>query len=151
MLTLTLFVFRGGLLSAHFLAESHVNLSGYNNELLLLAKNVAERLLPAFDTPTGIPYGTVNLRYGVPPGETVITSLAGAGTFILEFAAISRQTKDERFEQAAKGALRALWASRSEFDLVGNHIDIWTGEWTHLDSGIGSNQDSFYEYLYKGI
>jgi hypothetical protein len=25
-----------------------------------------------------------------------------------------------------------------------------TGRWTHLDSGIGSNQDSFYEYLFKG-
>lgn len=30
----------------------------------------AKRLLPAFDTKTGMPYGTVNLRYGVPVNET---------------------------------------------------------------------------------
>ena len=32
--------------------------------LLRLAHGMAERLLPAFDTTTGMPYGTVNLRYG---------------------------------------------------------------------------------------
>jgi ER degradation enhancer, mannosidase alpha-like 2 len=45
-----------------------------------LAVDLGERLLPAFVTPTGIPYGTVNLRYGVPVGETEIASTAGAGT-----------------------------------------------------------------------
>jgi hypothetical protein len=30
--------------------------------LLRLAEDAAQRLLPAFDTPTGMPYGTVNLR-----------------------------------------------------------------------------------------
>ena len=52
----------------------------------------ADRLLPAFDTPTGMPYGTVNLRTGVPEGETPITCTAGVGTYIVEFGTLSRLT-----------------------------------------------------------
>ena len=51
----------------------------YDGSLLALAEDLARRLLPAFDTPTGIPYGTVNLRYGVPVNESQFTCLAGAG------------------------------------------------------------------------
>eukprot|EP00617_Octactis_speculum_P016129 CAMPEP_0185761930 /NCGR_PEP_ID=MMETSP1174-20130828/20882_1 /TAXON_ID=35687 /ORGANISM="Dictyocha speculum, Strain CCMP1381" /LENGTH=214 /DNA_ID=CAMNT_0028443377 /DNA_START=15 /DNA_END=656 /DNA_ORIENTATION=+ len=56
----------------------------YDGCLLDLAEDLGERLLPAFRTATTIPYGTVNLRYGVPPDETVISSLAGAGSLSLE-------------------------------------------------------------------
>lgn len=38
--------------------------------LLRMAVNVAEKVMPAFNTSTGMPYGTVNLRHGVPRGET---------------------------------------------------------------------------------
>ena len=40
----------------------------------------------------GMPYGTVNLRNGVPHGETPITSTAGVGTVVIEFGALSRLT-----------------------------------------------------------
>lgn len=33
---------------------------------------------------------------------------------------------------------------------VGNHIDVLTGKWTALDSGIGAGVDSYFEYLLKG-
>lgn len=45
-----------------------------------------------------MPYGTVNLRYGVPEGETSITCTAGVGTFILEFGTLSRLTGVQHFE-----------------------------------------------------
>ena len=32
---------------------------------------------------TGMPFGTVNLRYGVHRGETPVTCTAGVGTFIV--------------------------------------------------------------------
>lgn len=70
-----------------------------NGPLLRMAEDVARRLLPAFDTPTGMPYGTVNLRSGVPEGETTVTCTAGVGTFILEFGTLSRLTGDSIFEQ----------------------------------------------------
>ena len=86
----------GGLLSAHLLArKAGVKLeAGWpcTGPLLRLAEDAAKRLLPAFDTPTGMPYGTVNLRNGVPNGETPVTSTAGVGTVVIEFGALSRLT-----------------------------------------------------------
>jgi hypothetical protein len=80
-----------------------------------LAEDVARRLIAAFDTPTGMPYGTVNLRNGVPVGETSITCTAGVGTFILEFGTLSRLTGDPLFEEV-KGRLGIwllLWCMRN--------------------------------------
>lgn len=65
-----------------------------------------------------MPYGTVNLLRGVSPTETPVTCTAGVGTFILEFATLSRLTGDEAFEDAARRALRALWRTRSNIGLV---------------------------------
>jgi mannosidase alpha-like ER degradation enhancer 2 len=122
----------------------------YDGLLLELAHDLGTRLLPAFDTKTGIPYGTVNLLHGIPHGETTIASLAGGGTLTLEMELLSRLTEDESFGKAAKLATRALWMRRSpKTQLLGKHIEITKGEWTESLSGIGSNSDSFYEYLIK--
>jgi len=72
----------------------------------------------AFQTSSGMPYGTVNLLRGVSPTETPVTCTAGVGTFILEFSALSRLTGDEQFEAMARQALHALWSTRSEIGLV---------------------------------
>jgi mannosidase alpha-like ER degradation enhancer 2 len=118
-------------------------------DLLAIAADLGERLLPAFDTPTRIPYGTVNLRHGVPPGESTIACTAAAGSLTIEFEALSRLTGDRRFYDAAQQAVSALWARRSKLDLVGAHISIVSGAWTQLDSGVGRGIDSFLEYLLK--
>eukprot|EP01133_Synstelium_polycarpum_P015986 gene15986-19016_t len=137
----------GGLLSAHLWAEKVIK--NYTGGLLPLALDLGKRLLLAFDTPTGIPYGTLNLLHGVTPGETTVTCTAGGGTFSLEFGILSKLTGIPDFEVAAKRAVRSLWKYRSEIDLVGNHIDIATGEWTIKESGVGTGVDSFFEYLFK--
>jgi mannosidase alpha-like ER degradation enhancer 2 len=139
----------GGLLSAYLLAEERGLALVHLPRLLELAKDVGDRLLPAFETPTGLPYGTVNLRSGVPPGETTITSTAGATTFMLEFGVLSKLTGDERYAKAAKRAMLEMWNRRSAIGLLGNHIDTKTGTWIALDSSVGSATDSFYEYLLK--
>lgn len=46
----------------------------------------------AFDTPTGLPYGTINLLYGIPPGEIPITCTACCASFVVEFGTLSRLT-----------------------------------------------------------
>lgn len=74
--------------------------------------------VPAFQTPTGMPYGTVNLLHGVNPGETPVTCTAGIGTFIVEFATLSHLTGDPVFEEVARKALKALWKNRSDIGLV---------------------------------
>lgn len=121
----------------------------YDGFLLDLAQDIGTRLLPAFNTRTGIPYGTVNLLHGVPKGETTIASLAGGGTLTLEMELLSRLTKDEKFGKLARLSARALFSRRSGLDLLGKHINVADGKWTETLSGIGSNSDSFYEYLIK--
>ncbi|RZF39799.1 hypothetical protein LSTR_LSTR000447 [Laodelphax striatellus] len=144
----------GGLLSAHLLSQrAGVAVEpGWpcNGPLLRLAEDVAKRLIAAFDTTTGMPYGTVNLRSGVPPGETSVTCTAGVGTFILEFGTLSRLTGDPVYEEVALNAIDALYKHQSAIGLVGNHIDVLTGRWTAQDSGIGAGVDSYFEYLVKG-
>ena len=51
----------------------------------------------------------MNLRRGVPPGETPVMCTAGVGTMAVEFGALSRLTGDPVYEEAAMRALRALW------------------------------------------
>mmetsp|Transcript_38000 Transcript_38000/g.50045 ORF Transcript_38000/g.50045 Transcript_38000/m.50045 type:complete len:1155 (-) Transcript_38000:35-3499(-) len=142
----------GGLLSAHVFANSHIEFQSereYAGELLNLAVDIGERLLPAFDTRTGIPYGTVNLLSGVPPEETPIASTAGGGSLSLEFSILSALTGNASFGDAATRAVRELYNRKSRLHLLGKHIDVRSGRWTEGLSGIGSNSDSFYEYLIK--
>lgn len=91
----------GGLLSGHILAEylrketDDDVMSWYNGELLEMARDLGYRLLPAFNTTTGIPHARVNLRYGMKDEtlrKSTETCTACAGTILLEFAALSRLT-----------------------------------------------------------
>ncbi|XP_062116325.1 alpha-mannosidase I MNS5 isoform X2 [Humulus lupulus] len=142
----------GGLVSAHILATDSTNRlvqGAYKNQLLILAEDLGKRLLPAFDTPTGLPYAWINLKYGVMENETTETSTSGCGSLILEMGALSRLTGNPRFESAALHALRKLWSMRSSLNLFGTTLDVVTGEWIEHSSGIGAGVDSFYEYLFK--
>jgi mannosidase alpha-like ER degradation enhancer 2 len=145
----------GGLLSAHFMYEHGIVavdpvVEDYNGALLQLAVELGDRLLPAFDTPTGIPFGSINLQLGVSPTEIDITSTAGGGTFLPEFTVLSAVTGDRSYESAARRAYRALFHFRSHgLGLVGNHINISNGQWTIEVASVGSGVDSFVEYGIK--
>lgn len=78
--------------------EGKADVKKYAPRMLELALDLGTRLLPAFDTPTGLPYARVNLRNGVEPRESTETCTAGAGSLVLEFTLLSRLTGDERFE-----------------------------------------------------
>ncbi|CDF38722.1 mannosyl-oligosaccharide--1,2-mannosidase [Chondrus crispus] len=149
----------GGLLSAHGLLtegaddtgfEKDIWLPEYDGKLLVLATDLADRLMPAFNTPTGIPFGAINLAYGVEKSESRIASTAGAGSLILEFGTLSRYVGDPKYYNAALNAMRALHKRASRAGLVGNHIDIDTGDWVAPEAGVGGLVDSFYEYMWKG-
>ncbi|KAG7244691.1 hypothetical protein INR49_029710 [Caranx melampygus] len=147
----------GSLISAHILLTDpkhpfgKVGFEGYDNELLHLAHDLAVRLLPAFEnTSTGIPYPRVNLKTGVPPDSINETCTAGAGSLLVEFGILSRLIGDSTFEWVARRAVRALWNLRSnETGLLGNVVNIQTGQWVGKQSGLGAGMDSFYEYLLK--
>mmetsp|Transcript_24831 Transcript_24831/g.59085 ORF Transcript_24831/g.59085 Transcript_24831/m.59085 type:complete len:543 (+) Transcript_24831:178-1806(+) len=141
----------GSLISNHLLAsDPTLNLMpGYNNELLTLAVDIGDRLLKAYQTVTGLPYGSVNLKTGINFGETAVSATATGGTVLLEFILLSKISGDKKYAKAADKATRKLWESRSPLGLLGSHINVQTGEWVYLDSGIGGGIDSFFEYLLK--
>uniref|UniRef100_A0A667XV26 alpha-1,2-Mannosidase n=1 Tax=Myripristis murdjan TaxID=586833 RepID=A0A667XV26_9TELE len=149
----------GGLLGGHSMAmmlkDGGQHMLWYQDELLHMAKDLGLRLLPAFNTSSGLPYPRVNLKYGVRGPETrtgteTDTCTACAGTIILEFAALSRFTGDPVFEAHARRALDFLWEKRQRnSNLVGTTINIHSGEWVRRDSGVGAGIDSYYEYLLK--
>jgi mannosidase alpha-like ER degradation enhancer 2 len=129
----------GGLLSAY-------QMTG-DGRLLKLAEDLGTRLLPAFDSPTGIPYRFVNLRTGKVSGAE--TNPAEAGTLLVEFGALSKLTRRPVFYDKAKRALVETHKRRSKLGLVGTRINVETGEWTNTDSHVSAEIDSFYEYLLK--
>ncbi|OWY97125.1 ER degradation-enhancing alpha-mannosidase [Phytophthora megakarya] len=144
----------GGLVSAHMLASPEyfgmMDEEEYNGELLELAEDLGRRILPAFDTPTGMPVHRVNLQRGVMPKDrTKLTCPAAAGSLLVEMAYLSRLTGDESFEEKAKEAVMAIWERRSDLDLLGSAIDVGSGQWVHSHGGIGAGLDSFFEYLLK--
>ena len=107
--------------------------------------------------------------YGVPEGETKIASTAGAGSLLIEFEVLSRLSGDESFGRAALLSMKSIYKRRSPVGLVGKHINTETGAWHESISGeqkwsifkivlpnpltaclgIGSNSDSYYEYMLK--
>uniref|UniRef100_A0A8C9ER04 alpha-1,2-Mannosidase n=1 Tax=Pavo cristatus TaxID=9049 RepID=A0A8C9ER04_PAVCR len=129
----------GGLLGGHSVAimlkDKGEYMQWYNGELLHMAKELGYKLLPAFNTTSGLPYPRVNLKFGVRhpearTGTETDTCTACAGTLILEFAALSRFTGTSVFEEYARKALDFIWEKRQRSsNLVGVTINIHTGDW----------------------
>jgi mannosidase alpha-like ER degradation enhancer 2 len=129
----------GGLLSAY-------QMTG-DPRLLKLADDLGTRLLPAFDSPTGLPYMYVNLKTGKTSGAR--TNPAEIGTLVLEFGTLARLTNKPIYYDKAKNALVQLYNRRSKIGLVGEEINVETGEWVSRNSHVGGGIDSYYEYLLK--
>ena len=129
----------GGLLSSYQLTS--------DKRLLSLAEDLGNRLLPVFDSPTGMPYVYVNLRTGQTRGA--VTNPAETGTLLLEFGTLSKLTGRPVFHDKAKRALVETFKRRSQLGLVGQSINVETGAWTNTDSHISGGIDSYYEYLWK--
>ena len=129
----------GGLLSSY-------QLSG-DKRLLALADDLGTRLLPAYNSPTGMPYVYVNLKTGAVRGEE--TNPAEVGTLLIEFGTLSKLTGKLIYYEKAKRALVEVYNRRSPIGLVGSTINVKTGEWTDPVSHISGGIDSYYEYLLK--
>lgn len=140
----------GGLLSAHQLALhvfDHTVYDGFS--LLSFAINLGTRLLPAFQTKTGIPVHRINLKSGTIKDEQVFTCTAAGTSYLLEMGLLSRLSGNPVFEKVAHTALKSLWEKRSKLNLVGSLIDTHTGKWVGVHTGIGAGIDSFYETMIK--
>jgi ER degradation enhancer, mannosidase alpha-like 2 len=129
----------GGLLSSY-------QMTG-DKKLLSLADDLGTRLLPVFDSPTGMPYRYVNLKTG--KVKDPISNPAETGTLLIEFGTLAKLTNKPIYFDKAKRALVETYKRRSPIGLVGENINVETGEWTNKDSHVSGGIDSYYEYLLK--
>src|SRR5690349_6255662 len=118
-----------------------------DKRFLNLAEDLGNRLLPVFNSPTGMPYRYVNLKTG--KTRDAKSNPAETGTLLIEFGTLSKLTHKQVYYDKAKRALVETFKRRSQIGLVGEWINVETGEWTNTDSHISGAIDSYYEYLLK--
>ncbi|XP_014508082.2 mannosyl-oligosaccharide 1,2-alpha-mannosidase MNS1 isoform X2 [Vigna radiata var. radiata] len=134
----------GGLLSAYDLSGDKV--------FLEKAREIADKLLPAWNTPSGIPYNRLNLAFGNTnnPGWARGNSiLADSGSEQLEFIALSQRTKDPKYQEKAEKVIKGLHKSFPDDGLLPIYLNPLTGTQTGGSVTFGAMGDSFYEYLLK--
>ncbi|GMY38398.1 mannosyl-oligosaccharide 1,2-alpha-mannosidase MNS1 [Fagus crenata] len=134
----------GGLLSAYDLSEDQVFLNK--------ARDIADRLLPAWDTPSGIPFNVINLAHGRAhnPGWTGGESiLADSGTEQLEFIALSQRTGDPKYQQKVENVIAQINKTFPDDGLLPIYISPHRGTSSYSTITFGAMGDSFYEYLLK--
>ncbi|RZB55448.1 Mannosyl-oligosaccharide 1,2-alpha-mannosidase MNS1 [Glycine soja] len=134
----------GGLLSAYDLSGDKV--------FLEKAKDLADKLLPAWNTPSGIPYNRINLAYGNTNNPTWARGnsiLADSGSEQLEFIALSQRTNDPKYKEKAEKVIKELYRTFPEDGLLPIYINPLTGTKSSGAITFGAMGDSFYEYLLK--
>jgi ER degradation enhancer, mannosidase alpha-like 2 len=125
---------------------SNYELTG-DKRLLELADELGRRMLPMFNSPTGMPYEYVNLHTGAVRGTK--SNPAEIGSLLIEYGTLARLTGKQEYYDKAKRALAELYDRRSKIGLVGSEIDVETGAWSDPTAGIMGGIDSYYEYLLK--
>uniref|UniRef100_A0A3B3QW31 alpha-1,2-Mannosidase n=1 Tax=Paramormyrops kingsleyae TaxID=1676925 RepID=A0A3B3QW31_9TELE len=137
--------FIGGLLAAYYLSGQEV--------FKVKAVQLAEKLLPAFNTPTGIPWAMVNLKSGVgrnwgwaSAGSSI---LAEFGTLHMEFVHLTYLSGNPNFYQKVMHIRKLLAKLDRPNGLYPNYLNPRTGRWGQHHTSVGGLGDSFYEYLLK--
>lgn len=134
----------GGLLSAYDLSKESMFLDK--------AKDLANRLLPAWNTSTGIPLTTINLATGHAhnPGWTGGSSiLADLGTEQVELIGLSQRTGNPVYMETAEKVIDKLKEIFPSDGLLPMFISPHSGQPTTSKVTFGAMGDSFFEYLLK--
>lgn len=134
----------GGLLSAY-------HLSGNDTMYLEKAIDLGNRLLPIFDSPTGIPYSFINLKTGKTRADSDnngFSSLAEATTLQLEFKYLAELSQNRVFWDVAENAMMAFRDAPSHNGLLPILVSPETASFFY-HIRLGSRGDSYYEYLIK--
>ena len=141
--------FLGGLLSTHALTKDDLFYSK--------ALDLGKRILPAFDTPSGIPSTKINLAKGISFDNHFV--LAEWGTLSLEFNQLAEVSGSNTFREPIQRLYKAMDDMKQPYGLFPVHvapvrdrtanIDVneeWENSGPFSLDGMG---DSFYEYLFK--
>mmetsp|Transcript_13039 Transcript_13039/g.15898 ORF Transcript_13039/g.15898 Transcript_13039/m.15898 type:complete len:708 (-) Transcript_13039:46-2169(-) len=162
----------GGLLGAY-------SVSG-DNRLLKYSQRVADSLLdgPFRSSPTVLPrmydvlspspndvnlwnwggmlihrsYAFIYRRIRDWLGEHVHNSLAGFGTFTLEFGYLTKVTNEDKYKKASDEIYQHVTQysnNKQKHNSIPMFWNVMTGTPSTTFSGLGSGSDSYYEYLIK--
>uniref|UniRef100_A0AAQ5YIL1 alpha-1,2-Mannosidase n=1 Tax=Amphiprion ocellaris TaxID=80972 RepID=A0AAQ5YIL1_AMPOC len=135
----------GGLLSTYHLTGDTLFLDK--------AKDIGSRLMPAFNTPSKIPYSDVNIGKGIahPPRWTSDSTVAEVTSIQLEFRELSRLTQEPQYQAAVAEVMKQVHKLDGKLDgLVPMFINTNNGQFTHQGIyTLGARADSYYEYLLK--
>lgn len=148
----------GGLLGAHYLSTEFPDMApvpadaGGENLYLEKATDLADRLLVAFDSPSGIPYASVNIgeRQGIPAHSDMgASSTAETATVQLEFKYLAQLTGEKRYWDKVERVMQVIDDNGVEDGLVPIYIYPSDGTFRGRNIRLGSRGDSYYEYLIK--
>ncbi|TWW66735.1 Endoplasmic reticulum mannosyl-oligosaccharide 1,2-alpha-mannosidase [Takifugu flavidus] len=135
----------GGLLSTYHLTGDQLFLDK--------AKDLGSRLMPAFNTPSKIPFSDVNIGKGTahPPRWTTDSTLAEVTSIQLEFRELSRLTQEPQYQEVVNEVMKQVHNLGGKQDgLVPMFINTNSGQFTHKGVfTLGARADSYYEYLLK--
>uniref|UniRef100_A0A8C6VST0 alpha-1,2-Mannosidase n=1 Tax=Naja naja TaxID=35670 RepID=A0A8C6VST0_NAJNA len=137
--------FVGGLLSAYYLSGEEI--------FRKKAVELGEKLLPAFNTPTGIPWALLNIKSGIgrnwPWASGGSSILAEFGTLHLEFIHLSYLSGNPLFAEKVMNIRKVLNRLDKPEGLYPNYLNPNSGQWGQHHVSVGGLGDSFYEYLLK--
>ncbi|XP_058813455.1 endoplasmic reticulum mannosyl-oligosaccharide 1,2-alpha-mannosidase [Topomyia yanbarensis] len=134
----------GGLLSTYHLSGDRLFLNK--------ALDLGQRLLPCFDSPSGIPYSDINIETmkAHPPKWSPDSSTSEVTTLQLEFRDLSRSTLNPVFENVAAKVNVKIHDLEKNEGLVPIFINANTGQFRNFATiSLGARADSYYEYLIK--
>ncbi|CAH2251956.1 mannosyl-oligosaccharide 1,2-alpha-mannosidase IA [Pelobates cultripes] len=114
---------------------------------------LGEKLLPAFNTPTGIPWALLNIKSGIgrnwPWASGGSSILAEFGTLHLEFTHLTEVSGNPIFAEKVMNIRKVLNRLDKPQGLYPNYLNPSSGQWGQNHVSVGGLGDSFYEYLLK--
>uniref|UniRef100_A0A1A9WIR4 alpha-1,2-Mannosidase n=1 Tax=Glossina brevipalpis TaxID=37001 RepID=A0A1A9WIR4_9MUSC len=115
------------------------------------AQSVVDKLLPAFNTSTGIPRSLVNPKTGESSSYDWASGsiLAEFGSLHLEFSYLSDITGNPLYREKVQTIRQILKKIKKPNGLYPNYLNSSSGEWGENHVSLGALGDSFYEYLLK--
>ena len=154
----------GGLLAAHYLSTEFPDMApipvaqGSPGEDLYLEKatDLADRLLGAYESNSGVPYASVNLktRKGIPShADSGASSTAEATSLQLEMKYLSKLTGEKLYWDKAEKVMQVVDDNGAKDGLVPIFIYATLGTFSSSNIRLGSRGDSYYgkiDHFYDG-
>jgi len=138
----------GGLVSAYELSGEKEEYKG----LIAKAVDIANRLLWAYNTTTGVPHAAVNLKthtHSNPSWTGSSVVLSEMGTVQLEFRTLSYHTRDPTYDMKATHIMNIIESFGPDDYLCPTYFSLTALRWTSDHVSLGALGDSFFEYLLK--